>query len=76
MSIFSERIRALREDSDLNQTQMSEILETNQRKVSRMETGENEPNLHDIQVYCEYFNISADYLLGLTDRPLKLDGRK
>ncbi len=76
MSIFSERIRALREDRDLNQTQMARILETNQRKVSRMETGESEPNLNDIIAYCLYFNISSDYLIGLTDKALKLSERE
>lgn len=72
MSVFSERIRALREDRDMNQTQMAAILGTNQRKISRMETGENEPNIHDITEYCKFFNVTADYLIGLTDRPEKL----
>lgn len=76
MSVFSERIRALREDHDLNQTQMAQILGTNQRKVSRMETGENEPNLNDIAAYCACFDVSADYLLGLTEKPYKLSERE
>lgn len=72
MSLFSERIRALREDGDLNQTDMAKILGTNQRKISRLETGECEPNIEDIKNYCLYFNISADFLLGLTNEPKKL----
>lgn len=72
MSLFSERIRALREDRDLNQTDMAEILGTNQRKISRFETGDCEPNIEDIKNYCIYFNISADFLLGLSDKPEKL----
>ncbi len=67
MSLFSERIRALREDRDLNQTDIAEILGTNQRKISRLETGDCEPNIEDIKNYCIYFNISADFLLGLSD---------
>lgn len=76
MSIFSERIRGLREDSDLTQTEMAKILGTNQRKISRMETGENEPNIHDIEVYCKYFDISSDYVIGLIDRPEKLSAKE
>ena len=72
MSLFSERIRALREDRDLNQTDIAEILGTNQRKISRLETGDCEPNIEDIKNYCIYFNISADFLLGLSDKPEKL----
>lgn len=73
MNVFGERIRGLREDKDKNQTHIANILNTTQKKVSRIETGENEPNLQDIKTLCLYFNVSADYLLGLIDeaRPLK-----
>lgn len=73
MSILGERVRGLREDKDMNQTQLSVVLNTTQKKISRIETGENEPNLQDIRTLCTYFNVSADYLLGLTDetKPLK-----
>lgn len=69
MSSFGERVRGLREDKDMNQTQLAVILNTTQKKISRIETGENEPNLQDIRTLCTYFNVSADYLLGLTDNP-------
>lgn len=67
MSVFGDRVRGLREDKDLNQTQLASILNVTQKKISRIETGENEPNLQDIKALCTYFNISADYLIGLTD---------
>ena len=72
MSIFGDRLRGLREDANQNQTQLAEILNTTQKKISRIETGENEPNLHDIQTLCCYYNVSADYLLGLIDVPQPL----
>ena len=72
MSLFGERVRALREDTDKNQTHLANILNTTQKKISRIETGENEPNLQDIKTLCIYFNISADYLLGLIDEPRPL----
>ena len=72
MMNFNERIRALREDCDKTQTEIAEILNTNQKKISRLETGECEPNLNDIKQLCQYYNLSADYILGFTDTPKPL----
>ena len=72
MMNFNERIRALREDCDKTQTEIAEILNTNQKKISRLETGECEPNLNDIKRLCQYYNLSADYILGFTDTPKPL----
>ncbi len=69
---FNERIRALREDSDKTQTELAVILNTNQRKISRLETGGCEPSLSDIKLLCEHYNLSADYILGFTDEPSPL----
>ena len=64
---FNERIRNLREDNDLTQKELAEIFNTTQKKISRMETAEAEPSLKDIEIYCKFFKVSADYLLGFTD---------
>lgn len=64
---FNERIRNLREDADQTQKQIAIIFKTTQRKISRLETGDSQPTLQDIQQYCLYFNKSADYILGYTD---------
>lgn len=63
---FSRIIREEREDRDLNQTQIAIALETNQEKISRLELGKFEPNLQDIEKYCRFFDLSADYILGFT----------
>ena len=65
MMKFNEIIRALREDNDLTQTEIAKIIGTNQRKISRLETGETEPCIQDIRLYCIYFKVSADYILDL-----------
>ena len=64
---LNEIIRGLREDKEPKTTQqdVAKVLNTNQRKISRMETGETEPNIEDLRMLCEYYNVSADYLLGL-----------
>ena len=65
---FSKIIQDERIDRDLNQTQMAEILNTNQQKISRLELGQIEPSLQDIENYCRYFDLSADYVLGFTSK--------
>ncbi len=62
---FNEKIRYLREEKNLTQTQLGEKLNMHQMKISRMETGSAEPSLNDIRELCSFFNVSADYLLGL-----------
>ncbi|MBQ5969990.1 MAG: helix-turn-helix transcriptional regulator [Clostridia bacterium] len=62
---FGEKIRNLREDADLNQTQLGEKTGMTQRKISYIECGKNEPSIDDIAALCTFFHVSADYLLGL-----------
>lgn len=64
---FHEKIRGMREDRDLTQSQLGKILKMTQMKVSRMETGYAEPALNDLVALCLFYNVSADYLLGLPE---------
>ena len=66
-NMFSTRLRNLREDADLNQTQLADAVQMTQRKISYIECGKFEPSLDDIISLCRYFKVSADYLLGLSD---------
>lgn len=63
----NELLRALREDLDLSQTEVGEQVNMSQRKLSCIELGRTEPNLDDIRNFCRFFNVSADYLLGLPE---------
>lgn len=65
---FGEKIRNLREDLDLNQTQLGEAVHMTQRKISYIECGKYEPSMEDIVALCHYFKVSADYLLGIPDK--------
>ena len=62
-----EIIRALREDRDLSQSQLGAAINISQRKLSCIEIGRTEPNLDDLRNICRFFNVSADFLLGLPD---------
>lgn len=66
---YLRRIRDLREDADLNQTQVAEILGTSQTMYSRYERGVQELPLRHLITLCQFYNVSADYLLGFTNRP-------
>ena len=68
-SVFGTRLRNLREDADLNQTQLAQAVNMTQRKISYMECGRFEPSLCDILSFCVFFRVSSDYLLGLTEDP-------
>lgn len=62
---FGEKIRLLREEKGLNQTNLARQVQMTQRKISYIECGKFEPSLQDIAAFCEFFHVSADYLLGL-----------
>ena len=63
------RIRDLREDKDLNQTQLAKMLGMSQTGYSKYETGENDiPTTVLIQL-ARFYNTSVDYILGETDNP-------
>jgi len=61
------RIRDLREDKDLNQTQMAKILGMSQTGYSKYETGENDVPTSILIKLAAYHNTSVDYILGLTN---------
>ena len=62
---LGEKIRNLREDADLSQTQVGKAIGITQRKLSYIECGKCEPSIDDIVELCRFFKISADYLIGI-----------
>ncbi len=72
---FGEKLKLLREEHELNQTELGKLLGMTQRKVSYLERGQYEPSLQDIKAICTYFKVSADYLLGFP-KPLPYPKRK
>ena len=63
-----QRIRDLREDHDLNQTQIAKYLGMSQTGYSKYETGENDIPSAVLIKLARYYNTSIDYLLGETDQ--------
>ena len=62
------RLRDLREDADLNQTQVAQYLGMSQTGYSKYETGENDIPTQVLIRLARLYRTSTDYLLGLTDK--------
>ena len=63
MRTFIEKLRGLREDNDLSQTQVADILGTSQTMYARYERGANELPVRHLITLCKFYNVSADYFL-------------
>lgn len=61
------RLRELREDKDLTQSQISKILNMSQTGYSKYETGENDVPTKILIELAKYYNVSVDYILGITN---------
>lgn len=62
-----KRIRDLREDRDLYQKDLANLLKVSQAQYSRIETGENEITLDSLIRLAKFYNVSTDYILELTN---------
>lgn len=73
MEKYVKRLRDLREDNDLTQTQVAEILGTSQTMYARYERGANEIPVRHIIKLCRLYNVSSDYLLCIDNESQKND---
>ncbi len=69
---YYQRLKDLREDSDLTQAQVAELLKTAREQYNKYETGKQELPMHHFVTLAKFYNVSLDYLAGLTDVPRKL----
>ena len=65
---YTERIRALREDKDLTQTQVAELLHVEQKTYSDYELGKTRIPLDSVIILAKYYNVSMDYICGVSDK--------
>ena len=63
-----ERIKALREDKDLKQATVAKYLSIAQNTYSQYENGKREIPISILIKICRYFDVSSDYILGLSDK--------
>lgn len=67
-----QRIRDVREDNELKQEDVAKLLGTSRPQYTRYETGVQELPMHHFITLAKYYNVSLDYLAGLTDTQKKL----
>lgn len=66
---YYERIKALREDKDIPQNDLCKEFNIGQQTLSQYENNKRKLPIDLLKRYAIYFNVSADYILGLTDNP-------
>ena len=71
---FYQRLRDIRDDKGLSQQEVGKILGTTQQQYARWELGQQEMPMHNFIILAKHYNISLNYLAGLTDTPTTLDG--
>ena len=71
---FYQRIRDLREDSDHTQVEIAKLLGTAREQYHKYESGKQELPMHHFITLARFYNVSLDYLAGLTDTPRTLTG--
>jgi len=68
----SNRLKDIREDNDLTQNDIAQLLKTTTQQISKWETGLQKMGIDKYIILAQYYNISIDYLTGLIDTPRKL----
>lgn len=71
MKEYWEKLRDLREDMDLSQTEIAHVLGTTQQVYSRYENGINEMPIRHLRALCQFYHVSADEILGLSSEKAK-----
>ena len=65
---YRVRLRNIREDADLTQAEIGKLLNKSQQGYNHIETGRAELKIEDLVKLCKFFNLSADYIIGLVDK--------
>ncbi|MCX4286814.1 MAG: helix-turn-helix transcriptional regulator [Clostridia bacterium] len=67
MIAFAKRLKELRQENNYTQNAVALKLGIRQQSYARYETGSGEPNLETLIALAKMFNVSVDYLLGISD---------
>ena len=70
---YRTRIKNIREDRDLTQKEVGKKINKSQQGYNHIETGRAELKIDDLITLCKFYNLSADYLIGLCDEERKLN---
>lgn len=65
---YRTRLRNIREDADLTQAEIGKLLNKSQQGYNHIEAGRAELKIDDLIKICKFYNLSADYIIGLNDQ--------
>ena len=71
--LFGQRLRELRKEYGETQTDLGAVLGVYKTQISEVEKGNTSTTVEKLALICQHYQVSADYLLGLSDSPLKID---
>ena len=74
--MYYRRLRDLREDHDLKQKEVAQLLDIDQRVYSNYETGKHTLPVRYLLQLADYYGTSTDYILGRTDNPVPYEKRR
>ena len=69
LEIFATRVKELRKQKRLSQTELGEVLGLTHKSISTIESGVRGTTIEKLILLAKFFNVSTDYLLGLKDEP-------
>ena len=67
MILFKSRLKQLRTEKNLSQTELAKVLNVSQRSISSWETGFRQPDFETLERIAKFFEVTTDYILGLED---------
>ncbi len=67
---YRQRMKNLREDNDFTQEAVGKVINKSQQGYNHIETGRAELKIDDLIKLCDFYGVSADYLIGRTDKRL------
>ncbi len=65
---YRTRMRNLREDRDLTQRELAEVINKSQQGYSHIEEGRAELKIDDLIKLCKFYGVSSDYFIGMTEK--------
>lgn len=69
MKTYTDRLKELRQDNDLSQKEIASLLNCTQTAYGKWENGKREMKIDDLIKLAKYYNVSMDYITGLTNDP-------
>ena len=72
---YRERLRNIREDRDLTQAEIGKILNKSQQGYNLIEIGRAELKIDDLVALCRFYDLSADYIIGLVSKPVSFKNK-